>query len=94
MRTKLLKYLKNKNLITIIIFFIWIIFFDEVTIPKWMKQQSDNNKIKKEIELFDKKTLELQKKIQILKTNKDSVEKFARENYYMKQDNEIIYIFD
>jgi cell division protein FtsB len=46
-----------------------------------------------EIELLDKQTMELEQWLKH-KNNKDSIEKFARENYYMKRKNEVIYIFD
>jgi cell division protein FtsB len=68
-------------------------FFDEITVPKWVKQKINNRKIIEEIELLDKQTLELEQSLKY-KDNKDSIEKYARENYYMKRNNEVIYIFD
>lgn len=94
MNKKLVKYLKNKYVITTVIFLVWIIFIDQASVPRWIKQKTDNRKIKKEIELINQNALDLEKQIKIFKTNKDSIEKFARENYYMKRDNEVIYIFD
>jgi cell division protein FtsB len=69
-------------------------FFNEVTIFNLFSQKALNRKIESEIELFDNKTRELKQRIKTFKTNKDSIEKFARENYYMKRDNEDVYIFD
>jgi cell division protein FtsB len=90
---KVLKYCKNKYVVTIAVFLVWIFFFDQVSVPQWIKQKSDNRKIIEEIELFDKKAKILEQQIKF-KNNKDSIEKFVRENYYMKRDNEVIYIFD
>jgi hypothetical protein len=90
---KLLKYCKNKYVITIAVFFIWITFFDEITVPKWVRQKVNNKKIIEEIDLLEKQTIELEQRLKY-KDNKDSLEKFARENYYMKRNNEVIYIFD
>jgi cell division protein FtsB len=90
---KFFKYCKNKYIVTIVVFFVWIFFFDQVSVPQWIKQKSDNKKIIEEIELFDKKARDLEQQIKF-KNNKDSIEKFVRENYYMKRDNEVIYIFD
>ncbi|MDR3245533.1 MAG: septum formation initiator family protein [Prevotellaceae bacterium] len=93
MNKKVLKYCKNKYVVTIAVFLVWIFFFDQVSVPQWIKQKSDNRKIIEEIELFDKKAKILEQQIKF-KNNKDSIEKFVRENYYMKRDNEVIYIFD
>jgi hypothetical protein len=90
---RLLKYCKNKYIVTITTFFVWIMFFDDITVPKWYKQKRNNTKILEEIELLDKKTIELEQRLKY-KNDKDSIEKFARENYYMKRNNETIYIFD
>jgi cell division protein FtsB len=68
-------------------------FFDEITVPKWVRQKMNNKKIIGEIELLDRQTLELEQRLKY-KDNKDSIEKYARENYYMKRNNEVIYIFD
>jgi cell division protein FtsB len=68
-------------------------FFDDITVPKWYRQKTNNRKIIKEIELLDRKTIELEQRLKY-KNNKDSIEKFARENYYMKRSNETIYVFD
>jgi cell division protein FtsB len=90
---RLLRFCKNKYVITVAIFFVWIVFFDEITVPKWVKQKMNNRKIIEEIELLDKQTQELEQRLKY-KDNKDSIEKYARENFYMKRSNEVIYIFD
>jgi cell division protein FtsB len=93
MNKKILKYCKNKSVITIVAFLIWVVFFDEISIPKWMNQKVNNKNILEKIESLDKQTLELEQRLKY-KNHKDSIEKFARENYYMKRNDEVIYIFD
>jgi cell division protein FtsB len=88
-----LTFFKNKYVVTIAIFVVWITFFDEITVSKWVKQKRNNQKIIEEIEALDRKTLELEQRLKY-RNNRDSIEKYARENYYMKRDNEAIYIFD
>jgi cell division protein FtsB len=90
---RLLKYCKNKYIITVAIFVAWIVFFDEITVQQWIRQKNNNKKILEEIELLDRQTIELEQRLKY-KDNKDSIEKIARENYYMKRNNETIYIFD
>lgn len=93
-RKKLIRFFKNKFVITSLVFIVWIVFFDQASIPRIIRQRTNNNKVRKEIKLIDQKTIETENQIKVFKTNKDSIEKYARENYYMKRDNEDIYIFD
>ena len=89
---KIPNYLKNKYLIAIVLFVIWITFFDNFNLIK-------QSKIKKNI-----KQLEENKKFYSDEIRKDSTEyndllnddekreKFAREKFLMKKENEDVYI--
>tara|TARA_Y100000739_G_scaffold35968_1_gene27434 strand:+ start:187 stop:501 length:315 start_codon:yes stop_codon:yes gene_type:complete len=89
---KIPNYLKNKYLIAIVLFIVWITFFDNFNIIK-------QSKIKKNI-----KQLEENKKFYIQEITKDSSEyydllndaekreKFAREKFLMKKEDEDVYI--
>lgn len=89
----LINLIKNKYFLTIIALIVWLIFFDKNdfftqrdTINKLNKLKSDQAYYVAEIE---KNKIELQE----LKTNKESLEKFAREKYLMKKDNEDVFVF-
>ena len=89
---KIPNYLKNKYLIAIVLFIVWITFFDNFNLIK-------QSKIKKNI-----KQLEENKKFYIQEITKDSTEyydllndaekreKFAREKFLMKKEDEDVYI--
>lgn len=89
---KIPNYLKNKYLIAIVLFIVWITFFDNFNLIK-------QSKIKKNI-----KQLEENKKFYIQEITKDSNEyhdllndaekreKFAREKFLMKKEDEDVYI--
>ena len=89
---KIPNYLKNKYLIAIVLFIVWITFFDNFNLIK-------QSKIKKNI-----KQLEENKKFYIKEITKDSSEyynllndaekreKFAREKFLMKKEDEDVYI--
>jgi cell division protein FtsB len=93
MNKNLVKFIRNEYTITILIFCIWIIFLDEITVSKWMNQKINNRKIIEEIQSLDRQTIEMERILKY-KNNKDSIEKYAREHYFMKRKNEVIYIFD
>ena len=51
------------------------------------------NKLKKEKQYYLEEIEKAEKKMDDLKNNKESLEKFAREEYLMKKENEDIFIF-
>lgn len=87
-----LPYLKNKYVIAILAFFIWMMFFDRnsmITQYELTSTLSDYND-QKEYYLT-----ELEKdstSLHILENDKDALEKFAREKYLMKKDNEDVFL--
>ncbi|HCO66150.1 MAG TPA: hypothetical protein DIT04_00065, partial [Dysgonomonas sp.] len=50
--------------------------------------------LKSQIKYYREKTVEDKNKLQELRSDKDNIEKFARENYKMKRDNEEIFVFE
>ncbi|MDG1729872.1 MAG: septum formation initiator family protein [Algibacter sp.] len=90
---KYLKPFKNIFVLILVVFVIWMLFFDA---NSWLIHHELNTEVddlenekeyyRKEIEK-DKKDL---KKI----STEDGLEKFAREEYYMKRENEEIYIIE
>ncbi len=85
---------KNKMLITGVLFSIWVLFFDSSSIVELSKvviniskQESQKMYYKESIKLIDEKLNELS-------SNRDSLEKFAREQYYFKEDDEDIFIIE
>lgn len=84
--------LRNKFVLTTLVFGVWIVLFDQNNLlDRW----SDMNKLKqleKEKEYYRTKIKEDQKRIQELTSDKDDLEKFAREKYLMKKDDEDVFI--
>lgn len=99
---KLPEQLKNVNYINVIkspffylsvAFLVWIVFFDNYS---WLEHLNINKEIKKLEEnkaYFENEIAKDKQAIKGLK-NGDATEKYARENYYMKRENEDIYIID
>jgi len=81
----------NWYFILLVAFVVWMAFFDGNDIGTQLRL---NNKI---VELENEK-IELSEKIDQtaseLKALRDDKEKFAREKYYMKKDNEDVFIID
>ena len=89
---KKLLWLNNKYLIAGCLFMVWMFFFD----PKdwgiaYDKHQKLNDLQQNELHLT-KVIMETKKELGQLKTNARTIEKYAREKYLMKKDNEDLFI--
>lgn len=84
--------LRNKFILTILIFGIWIILFDQNNLIDRHSNVKKLNELKQEKEYFKKEIQEDQERMEELIADKESLEKFAREQYLMKKDNEDIFI--
>lgn len=83
--------LKNIHLLAFLLFVIWMVFFDA---HKLSTQLNSSNKLStlelEKVKLLDK----IEKTNQELEGLKVNKEKFAREQYYMKKDDEDVFIID
>jgi cell division protein DivIC len=85
-------WVKNSYFVIAFAFFVWMIFFDRNNV---LTSYNTNNKLS---ELIEQKTyyqLEIEKVNKLkeeLFSTADNKEKFAREKYLMKKDNEDIFI--
>jgi cell division protein FtsB len=90
--TRIGKALRNKFILTALIFFLWLLLFDQNNLSERRKSAAEYAQLLKEKEYYLQKISEDRKRITELKTNTDNLEKFAREQYLMKKDNEDIFI--
>lgn len=85
-------WLKNKYFLTAGAFIGWMLFFD----PKDSFTQIQLQKELKELQVskawYQKEISKESIEIEQLKTNPATIEKYARENYLMKRENENIFI--
>ena len=88
----LLRFIKNKYLISLFAFGIWVTFFDGSDMISKIKMMQDLNKLKKEKNIFIEAIKNDKTVINGLKTDNNQLEKFAREEYFMKRKNEDIFI--
>ncbi|MEO6894305.1 MAG: septum formation initiator family protein [Ginsengibacter sp.] len=89
---KLSRIFYNKYLITGIAFAIWMMFFDRNDLPLQIKRLRELNKMEQNQKNMTLLISNTQKELKLLKTNPETLEKYAREKYMMKKDNEDLYI--
>jgi cell division protein DivIC len=87
-----LPILKNKYSLTVIIFLVWIVFFDQNNLIDRVQNLNEMHELEKDKLYFYAKIKEDSTRLEELKTDKGNLEKFAREQYFMKKTNEEIFV--
>lgn len=89
---KLPPFLRDKYLLTIIFFIVWLLLLDSNNLIARYKEMKNLNKLKADREYYAKRIEEDKNKLQELKTDNINLEKFAREQYRMKKPDEDLFI--
>ena len=84
--------LTNKYLLAGIAFAIWMLFFDRNNVPVQTQRLQELNKLEKSEQLLSRQIDETKEELELLKNNPATLEKYAREKYMMKKENEDLYI--
>lgn len=86
------KLLKNKYVITLIFFFVWLLVFDKNNLGERISGLREINRLEQEKTYYIEKISEDSAQLELLKTDKETIERYAREQYLMKKDDEDIFI--
>ncbi len=91
-KSLLIKTISNKFAISLLVFFFWLFFFDQHSIWERKEYKSKIEALSKEKQYYLTKIKKDKDRIHELKTNRENLEKFAREQYLMKKKDEDIFI--
>ncbi|MBQ0768031.1 MAG: septum formation initiator family protein [Bizionia sp.] len=89
----MLKYFKNIFVLITLGFIFWMLFLDSNSFLIHNDLNEEINDLENEKEYYRKEIVKDNKAIKELK-KEEGLEKFAREAYYMKRENEDIYIIE
>ncbi len=87
----LIPILRNKYILTIIIFVLWIAFFDKNNLIDRFEDINTLKQLEKDKLYYQERIEQDRKRIEELKTDNENLEKFAREQYLMKKKNEDVF---
>lgn len=90
---KLFRILSNKYVIILLLFVIWMIFFDENSFINHWELDKEIDNLEKSNEYY-RDQIEQDKKVIDNLNDPDSLEKYAREEYKMKKENEEIFLIE
>lgn len=88
----ILERFKNKYVIVFVAFLIWMAFFDPKDMGLMLSRSNKLNELKTSEKHLKTEIEETKKELSLLKTDAGSIEKYAREKFYMKKDNEELFI--
>ena len=91
--SKFFNIVSNLYILISVVFFIWIFFIDSNSMLVNIKLNREINELKERKEILENQ-IEMDQKIISNLQNTDSLEKYAREQLYMKKDNEEIFIIE
>lgn len=83
---------RNKYIITIIAFVIWMIFFDAKDIITQRERTGELRELQESKAYYTNEIATEKKALEELKSNPAAIEKYAREQYLMKKENEDLFI--
>jgi cell division protein FtsB len=92
--TGLMRVIRNKYFLATIIFVVWITFFDSASLISWSRVVMNIGEQEKQKRYYKEAVKSAEEKIDELTSNKDSLEKFAREQYIFKEEDEDIFIVE
>ena len=87
-----IRLFKNKYLIVLTAFAILMLFIDHNDIFQQLERRKQLNELLASKAFYEKKIEQTKKNLSDLQHNAAALEKYAREKYYLKKDNEDLFI--
>ncbi len=83
---------KNKAVLIVLGFFVWVAACDEDSVIDYFHLRSKVQALEAEKAELEQSIEQNRRKMEELKNSRETLEKFAREEYFMKRDAEVIFI--
>lgn len=83
---------KNKYFVTALVFVGWMLFFDRNDMLSQYEYKSEVTALQEEKDFYTSEITVIKRDLNELNTNLNTAEKFAREKYFMKKDNEDVFV--
>jgi len=90
----LLPLFRNKYSLSLILFFVWVVFFDSNNLIDRAFHLRQMHQLEKDKIFYEGKIKDDRAQLEELESNPANLEKFAREHYLMKKENEDIFIIE
>ena len=84
--------IRNKYVFTSVAFVLWLSFFDENRMIDQVRGTHKVSQLEESMEFYQNEIRNSREDLNVLATNQQRLERFAREKYLMKKDNEDIFV--
>ena len=83
----------GKYVITLLIFLVIYLFIGDQSVLRFIHRGRELRQLEEQRDMYEAGSEKAQRQMQVL-NNKDSLERFAREQYFMHEKDEDIYLID
>jgi cell division protein DivIC len=90
----IISVLSNKYLVALIAFALLMLFFDRNDVFVQIERKKELNDLLASKKFYELEIAKTKKELSDLQNNPAALEKYARENYFMKRDNEDVFIVE
>jgi len=90
--TQLPSWLRNKFFIAFSAFAVWMLFFDERDVFTMRHHRQELRELQRSEKYYTDQINKEKTELEKLQNNPATLEKYAREKYYMKRDNEDLFL--
>ena len=87
-----LRFLQNKYILVSVIATLWLTFFDKYSISSQLKMRKSIERLKADKDFYIQGASDTDYEIEKLTTDLGELEKYAREKYWLKKNNEDLFI--
>jgi cell division protein FtsB len=91
---RFINLIKNKFFLVTVVFVVWMIFFDKNDLFSQYQYRQQLSKLEQERDFYKVENAKVNKDLDELTSDKAKLEKFAREKYLMKKDNEDVFVIE
>ena len=88
----LLKLVKNKYVIAVVAFVVWILFFDRNDVFTQWERKTELKKLETSKQYYQDEIASIKKELSDMDNDPAIIEKIAREKFYLKKANEDVFI--
>ncbi|MGB0423430.1 MAG: FtsB family cell division protein [Flavobacteriales bacterium] len=86
------KIVQNKYVMASILFLVWVTFINDIDLIFIMKSRGELSEMKEQLEYYENQNATTSESLSEITSDKNTLERFAREQYFMKKSNEDIFV--
>lgn len=89
---KLPSWARSKYFLLLLAYGIYMFFLDSNDVRTQIERRMELSKLEKQVEYYKEQLAQVKEERELLFSDPRSMEKFARENYLMKRDDETVFV--